>query len=114
MDTNQDFYKIIYQYYSQRIGEIIPAELMKGFSEKITKYYTEQYSRFRVQYPKSAKRYSTFKIEDLDHPEVKEIIINYFKEKIGDGYSDYSVIVLNFSLEDLKEFEKNREEYYNK
>jgi hypothetical protein len=96
------------------VGEGIPSALLKSLTERITEHYFELYSRFRVQYPKSAKRYSTFKIDDLDHPEVEEIVINYFKEKVGSGYADYANLVLGFSLDDLKKFEKNRELYHNR
>ena len=114
MGTKQDFFKVIYNYYSERVGERIPKDLLKELSERITEHYFEKYSRFRVQYPKSVKRYSMFKIDDLDHPEVFEIAIKYFKEKLGSNYTDYTTTVLEMTLDELKDFEKRREQFYNK
>lgn len=114
MDTKQDYFKVIYNYYSERVGEKIPPELLKELSGRITDHYFEQYSRFRELYPKSVKRYSTFKIDDLDHPEVFEIVISFFKEKVGSNYLDYTATVLGITLQELKEFEKRREQFYNK
>jgi hypothetical protein len=84
---------------------------LKEVSEKITDFYYEQYSKFRLQKPKSVKRYSSFKIDDLEHPQVFEIVIKHFKQKLGNGYSDYSSAVLGLSLEELKVFEKRRQEF---
>ena len=114
MDTKQDFFNVIYNHYTEKVGKRISPELLRGLSEKITDHYFEQYSGFKVQYPKSAKRYSTFKMDDLNHPNVTEMVINYFRQKAGDKYADYATIVLECSVNDLNKFEKNREDYYNK
>ncbi len=114
MDTRQNFFKKIYSYYQERIGEQIPFEFLNELSEEITDHYFKQYSRFSLQYPKSIKRYSTFRIDDLGHPDVYDIIIRYFKKKAKNNYSNYVTIVLDMSLEELNEYEYQREQYYNK
>lgn len=114
MQTKQDFYDIIYRYYAARVGDKISSTFLNGLTERITEHYYEQYSRFRVQYPKSIKRYSTFKIDDLEHPEVTEIVINYFKERVGDNYPEKTMIVLSLTLPELRRFEDYREAYHNK
>ena len=112
MDSKQDFFNVIYECYYKRAESIVPTEFLKEVAERITDFYYEQYSRFRLQYSKSVKRYSSFKMDDLNHPQVYDIVIKYFKEKLGDNYSNYSSAVLGFSLDELKAFEKRRKEFY--
>lgn len=114
MQTKQEFYDIIYRYYADRVGDNISSTLLHGLTERITDHYYEQYSRFRIQYPKSVKRYSTFKLNDLEHPEVMEIIIKYFKSIFGDNYAEEATVALNLSLDGLRKFEENMTAYYNK
>ena len=68
---------------------------------------------FRAQYPKSIKRYSTFQLKDLDHPQTFEMVINFFKEKLGSDYQKYSRLLLNMTETELKSFEKSRQDFYN-
>ena len=113
MDSRQDFYKTIYEYYYEVVNGKVPTALLDEMCDRITDYYFEQYTRFREQYPKSVKRYSTFQIKDLNHPQTFEIIINYFKETTGNRYADHSMIALGWTLEKLREFEKWRQDFYN-
>jgi hypothetical protein len=114
MQSNQEFFHTIYQFYSNRVEEQLPELFLKELSEEITNYYYRQYSKYRLAYPKSVKRYSTFKLEDLDHPEVTDLVIKYFKNKIGDDYQRLTLIFQNISLDDLKYHEEYRENYNNK
>ena len=91
----------------------IPVELLKEVCNSIADYYYAQYERFTIQYPKSIKRYSTFKVKDLEHPTSYEIIIKFFKQKFGSKYTDYTKILLGMNDDELKLFEKNREDFYN-
>lgn len=81
---------------------------------RITDHYFEQYSRFGLQYPKSAKRYSTFKIDDLNHPDVDKMVIEYFKEKTGSRYTDFATVVLDISFEELHKVEIQIERFNNR
>lgn len=80
-------------------------------SKAIVDYYYEQYQRFGRQYPKSIKRYSTFQLTDLDHPTTFEIIIKTLKEKIGTGYGELTLPFLKMTLDELRQFERSREEF---
>jgi len=113
MDSKKDFFEVIHDYYSKIVDSKFPHKLLEEMCDKITNYYYEQYTRFRAQYPKSVKRYSTFQIKDLDHPHTFEKVINYFKEKTGKNYPDYATKVLEMTIEELKEFEKSRKDFYN-
>jgi len=114
MDSRKIFFEKIYKYYQDASMDKIDANYLIELSKRISDYYYEQYSRFRKQYPKSSKRYSEFKFEDLNHPETVELIINFFKEKLGDKYFAFSKVFLNMTDSQLKSFEINRELYHNK
>ena len=114
METKEEFYKVICDYYFEIAVNRIPKEYIIDLSDLITEYYYEQYQRFRIKYPKSIKRYSTFKMADLEHPSIYEMIINFFKQKIGSKYADMAKILLRKEDLWLKEFEKMMNYYHNK
>ena len=114
MDSEKDFLKIIIGYYSERNSiKVIPKKLFDDLCKQIARYYHEQYKRFAKEHPKAQKRYSSFMTKDLEHPYTFEIIIRYFKNKVGDNYSGYSMALLNMTFDELKKFEKGREDFYN-
>ena len=112
MKPKQNFFDTIKKEYLDLAQGQVSVDLIDFVSEKITDYYYDQYKRFRKQYPKSIKRYSAFQTKDLDHPTTHEIIINALKEKVGIDYEKYAILFLNMTLDELKSFEKNREEFY--
>jgi hypothetical protein len=114
MDSKESFFETIFNYYSRMSNGKIPNDILIDISKLICNYFFEQYSTFRIQYPKSVKRYSSFLIKDLNHPQPFEIIINYLKNKFGINYNFYSTILLDLTQSELKDFEKNRKEYHNK
>ena len=114
MDTRDEFYKKIYDYYVEIATDKIPGEYITGLSDMVTNYYYEQYKRFGKQYPKSIKRYSTLKIDDLDHPSIYEMVINYFKEKLGSNYADFTKILLKKNDLDLQRIEQDIYYYHTK
>ena len=113
MDTKQTFFNTIHEYYIDMSDNKVPSELVKELSEVVTDYYYEQYNRFARQYPKSAKRYSSFDLKELDHPTTFEMVIKYFKNKLGDNYRAPSRQILKMNDEQLVRFEKNREDFHN-
>lgn len=112
IDSRQQFYDIIRKKYSDVIQGEISVELLDSISDGVTKYYHNQYQIFRKQHPKSIKRYSTFHLKDLDHPNTHELVIKIIKDKVGEGYESPATKFLCMELDELKEFEKNREKFY--
>lgn len=112
MDSKKDFLKTIKRHYLEISNSKITDKLIDLVSANVTNHYYNQYLRFREQYPKSIKRYSTFQIKDLQHPHTFEIVIKTLKEEIGSGYEEPCSILLNLSKDELKDFEKNRDEFY--
>lgn len=112
MDSKQKFLEIIRkEYFALTLGKV-EEDLIDAVSTGVTDYYYEQYQRFRKQYPKSIKRYSSFDLKDLDHPHTHELIINIVKDKLGAEYEKSATCFLDMTLDELKGFEKNREEFY--
>jgi hypothetical protein len=112
MDSKQRFFDTIRKEYLAVTQGQVSEDLIDFISKRITDYYYDQYARFRKQYPKSIKRYSAFQNKDLDHPTTHETIINALKEKVGVDYKKYATLFLNMTLDELKSFERNREEFY--
>lgn len=112
MESRQDFFNSIQNYYLNLSDGKVPIEFVNELSNVVTDFYYEQYGRFGKQYPKSTKRYSCFQLKDLDHPTTFGIVIRYFKNKIGDNYRDFSRQLLKMSEDELFKFEKSREEFY--
>ena len=111
MDSKKKFFETIMSYYSE-LAEDVPTESLNKVTIALTDYYFDQYGRFAKQYPKSIKRYSSFKTSDLDHPDTFEIIIRTLKETEGPHYEKSAMTLLKLDFLELKAFEKNREDFY--
>ena len=72
------------------------------------------YSRFWMQYPKSRKRYSKLKLEDLEHPFIHYRIIDFLKLKDFDNYEKYSLILLRIHKKEFEELEIYKHQYETK
>lgn len=106
MDSRDNFKNAIYSHYHTISADQIPLALLDSLCDKVTDYYYDQYTRFRAKYPKSIKRYSTFYLKDIDHPQTKKIVVDFFKDKLLTEYRNYSKLLLCMSDKDLNEFEQ--------
>ena len=113
MDSKQKLEAGIRNHYSKIVGENESSQLLDELYMAITSTIHEQYNRFSKQYPKSIKRYSTLKVEYLDHPQIFKLIIKIFKQKFENNYLEYSGKVLGISREEVEQFEHRRDEFYN-
>ena len=113
MDSQEQFEKTIYEYYKGVVTNEFPEELLNGVVTKLAVEFHEQYSRFKKQYPKSAKRYSKFHVKDLDHPQTYESIIEFLKTKEKSNYKKYAGELLNLNESEVIQFEQSREDFHN-
>ena len=113
MDSSEQFYQSIYKYYANIVTDEFPEQYLKGVSKKLANEFHEQYSRFKKQFPKSEKRYSSFQIKDLDHPQTFESIIKYLKSDLTSGYKKHAGELLSMNESEITEFEQSRQEFYN-
>ncbi|KJD32043.1 hypothetical protein PK35_11410 [Tamlana nanhaiensis] len=100
----QDFYSKIKEYYVGLSDNQIPIELLNQIISKVTDEIYRDYKRFWKQYPKSRKRYSTLKMDDIEHPSVYFMITDFLNEKGISKSREYSKIL--FKMDD-EEFNKH-------
>lgn len=106
MDSRDNFKQAIFSHYKNISTDQIPFPILDSLCDKITDYYHDQYTRFREQYPKSIKRYSTFQLKDIDHPQTKKIVVDFFKNELKERYRDYSKLLLVMTDKELDNFEQ--------
>ncbi len=86
MDSRDNFKQVIFSHYEKISAGEIPLTILISVCDKITDYYYEQYTRFSKQYPKSIKMYSTFQLTNIDHPQTKKIVVDFFKNEFKTKY----------------------------
>jgi hypothetical protein len=106
MDSRDKFKQAILGHYKSISVDKLPLTLLDDLCDKITDFYYDQYTRFREQYPKSIKRYSTFQLKDIDHPQTKKIVVDFLKNEIKTKYRDYSKLLLAMTDKELDELEQ--------
>lgn len=106
MDSRDSFKEAILSYYKNISVDTVPLTLLDSLCDKIADYYYDQYSLFRKQYPKSIKRYSTFQLKDIDHPQTKKIVVDFFKSELETEYKNYSKLLLIMTDKELADFEQ--------
>lgn len=114
LESKNNFYRKIEEYYSEIAGELIPNDLLKMIVDKITNSQYETYKRFWKQYPKSRKRYSQLKIADLEHPFTHYEITDFLKQIDNLNYRKYSKILLKMNDEEFDNYQLRKYQYETK
>ena len=114
LESKENFFNKIKEYYLKLAGPQIPTDLLSDLVDKITDTQFDNYKRFWNLYPKSRKRYSELKIEDLEHPFTHYEIIDFLKFKDLDNYKAYSMILLNMTEKEFSDYEIKKYQYETK
>ena len=114
LEPKTEFYKKVENYYNLISNNNIPINLMQEIINQISDRVYSDYSRFWKQYPKSRKRYSQLKLEDLKHPFIHYRIIDFLKLKDYDNYEKYSLILLKMNKKEFEELEIYKHQYETK
>ncbi|MEY2670650.1 MAG: hypothetical protein RLZZ577_966 [Bacteroidota bacterium] len=114
IEPKKNFHLEIEQYYNGVSNNEIPKELLIEIIEKVTDKIYEDYKRFWEQYPKSRKRYSKLKLEDLKHPFVCYLITDLLRKKQLVKYKHFSKILFGKNDTELDEYEKGKYDYETK
>ncbi|MGL3002126.1 hypothetical protein [Flavobacterium sp. RSSB_23] len=114
IERKSEFHKKIENYFDKLADNRIPKTLMQELINRITDTEYENYKRFWNQYPKSRKRYSKLKIEDLNHPFINYLITDYFKQNDFENYKKYSLILLKMITEEFEQYEISKYQYETK
>lgn len=108
IEPKKNFHAKIEEYYSGISNNAIPIKLLTEIIEKVTDKIYSDYKQFWKQYPKSRKRYSKLKLEDLEHDFVYYLITDFFKQKQISDYRYFSKTLLKMSDTELDEYEKRK------
>ena len=105
-------YNIVKVHYQQKTGDKILQTDLEKISLKIVLHYFYMYQLWRTMYQREKNRDLTFLQKDFEHPCTADKIISYFKTTYPDNYVDKCEIMLDMSLDKFKEYEKNRQAFY--
>jgi hypothetical protein len=114
LESKDSFRNDIANYFTELAGSQIQMDLLHELIDKITNTQYDNYKRFWNQYPKSIKRYSKLKLEDLEHPFTHYLITNFFKDKEFENYKKYSMILLKLTEKEFIDYEMNKYQYETK
>jgi hypothetical protein len=112
MDSREQFKATIYEHYKNVVSNEFPEQLLNEVVTKLTDVFYEQYSRFKKQYPKSSKRYSSFLVKDLDHPQAFECVIKSLKPNVKTDYKKYAGELMKMSETEVTNFEQRQKDFY--
>jgi hypothetical protein len=114
LESKDSFRNDIANYFTELADSQIQMDLLHELIDKITNTQYDNYKRFWNQYPKSIKRYSKLKLEDLEHPFTHYLITNFFKDKEFENYKKYSMILLKLTEKEFIDYEMNKYQYETK
>lgn len=114
LESKKNFQSKIKTYFNDLSENKIPVDLITELVDKITVSKYDDYKRFWNQYPKSRKRYSKLKLEDLQHPFIHYIITDFFKDKDLVNYKKYSMILLKMTEKEFSDYEMKKHQYETK
>jgi hypothetical protein len=114
LESKDNFHDKIEKYYFDIAGNKIPKNLLIELVDKLTNTQYDNYKRFWDQYPKSRKRYSELKIDDLEHPFTHYKISDFFKNRDIKNYKAYSMILLRMTEKEFSDYETRKYQYETK
>lgn len=114
VEPKENFHSKIKKYYSELAGNMIPTVILKELVNRITDTQYKTYIRFWNQYPKSRKRYSELKIEDLEHPFTHYELTDFLKLEDPLNYQKFSKILLKMNDEEFNNYEVRKHQYETK
>lgn len=104
IEPKREFYSKIKEYYIGISKNRIPTELLNEIILKVTDRIYSDYRRFWKQYPKSRKRYSTLKMDDIENPYIHFLLSDFLKTKDVVDYRNFSKIFLQMNDKEFDEY----------
>lgn len=108
IEPKKNFHSEIKKYIIGLSDDRIPINLLEEIIVKVTDEVYGDYLRFWKQYPKSRKRYSKLKLEDVEHPSIQYRVTNFLKEKDLSEYRNFSKILFKMNDDEFEEYEKQK------
>jgi len=113
IDSKEDFYEKIKEYYSEKNQEKFSLEYIEKLSSELATYFYNQYADFRKMYPKSIKRYSKLKMQDLENPITHDFVISFSKENISNKYVEFCSLLFGLNEKEFLDYEEKRNSFKN-
>ncbi|GAA4279834.1 hypothetical protein [Gaetbulibacter aestuarii] len=107
IEPKQNFYSEIENFYVELSDNRIPTDLLNEIISMVTNQIYGDYQRFWKQYPKSRKRYSKLRMEDIEHPFIHYLITDFLERKRTPKSEQFQKIL--FKMNDAQ-FEKYLEQ----
>ena len=114
IEPKKNYYAEIKDYYVGVSKNKVPTDFLTEINEKVTDKVYSDYKRFWKQYPKSRKRYSKLKLEDLEHDFVYFLITEFTQKSEPNEYRNYSKVLLKMNDVEFDKYEERKYWYENK
>ena len=111
LESKKSFLEKIENHYTPNVQDKIPKSILHNLYVYLSNYQYNVYKDFRLQYPKSKDRYSSFKIKDLQYLFTQYCITNFLKEKDLTNYRLFSKIILQMTEDEFIEYEIKKHQY---
>jgi len=106
-------YEIVKNYFQKKVDTYIDSIDLKQVCLRIALRHFYMYNLWRTMYKKERNRDLTFLHKDFDHPQTNDIIIQFFKDRYPNNYSNKCEAMLDMSPEEFKAYDKNRQDFQN-
>jgi len=106
-------FKLVKTHFLKFYNSEIEIEEFHDVCLKIVIHYFYIYNLWRNYNEKEKDRDLKFLKKDLNHPNTYDMVMQYFKNKYPAEYLTKSSQFLNQTLDKLKKYEYNRDEFYN-
>lgn len=114
IDSKRNFQKAIEDYFKRIAENRIPSKLLSEIINIVTDQIYSDYERFWNQYPKSRKRYSKLRLDDLEHPYIYYLITDYLKLEDKLNYRESSKVLFKMNDEEFDNYEIRKHQYETK
>lgn len=114
VESKENFRDKIANYFTELADNQIPTDLLRELIDEITNTQYDNYKRFWKQYPKSRKRYSKLKLEDLEHTFTHYELTDFLKKREFENYKKYSMILLKMTENEFSDYETRKYQYETK
>ncbi|PRX54614.1 hypothetical protein [Flagellimonas meridianipacifica] len=111
IEPKREFYSKIEEYYVGIADEHIPTDLLYEIISKVTDHIYSNYKGAWKKYPKSRKRYSTLKMEDIEHPFIQYLITDFLEEKNIPKYKYFLKVLFKMNDSEFEEYRKRKNWY---
>lgn len=108
IEPKENFRFEIAEYFNKISNNQIQMKLLDEIIDVVTDLIYYDYDRFWHKYPKSRKRYSKLKIEDIEHRFVQYILTDFLINKRLSDYREISKLIFNMNDNEFDEYEKNK------